>query len=238
MRHRALLVIALALCGWHAASAAAQSAPGEPLKLGPAQLLGDGAGHLDLGAGVYDLIGDHHHYETGTVDAEYRFGQKFYHVGPALGVIGDARGGGLAYAAIYSDIALGPAVLTPLGGLGAWWRGGHNDENLGGTFEFRVSLEAAYRFSGWRPAWPALRPYFQRRYPSGQSRRKRPDADLRLSPELLTELRRPGGQSSDFRKRRMLIVRRPTPSAAMPSMSGHSASRPTPLRNVARMTTR
>lgn len=145
--HPALLVVALALCGLHVASAAAQSAPGEPLQLGPAQLLGDSAGHLDLGAGVYDLIGDGHRDETGTADAEYRFGQKFYYVGPALGVIGDTRGGGMAYAAIYGDIALGPVVLTPLGGVGAWWRGGHHDENLGGTFEFRLSLEAAYRFT-------------------------------------------------------------------------------------------
>jgi lipid A 3-O-deacylase len=148
--HRALavVVLALALSGLRVASSAAQSTSGEPLQLGAAQLLADTASHLDLGAGVYDLIGNSHRNETGTADAEYRFGEKFYYIGPALGVIGDARGGGMAYAAIYGDIALGPVVLTPLGGVGAWWRGGHNDENLGGTFEFRVSLEAAYRFTG------------------------------------------------------------------------------------------
>jgi flavin reductase (DIM6/NTAB) family NADH-FMN oxidoreductase RutF len=46
------------------------------------------------------------------------------------------------------------------------------------------------------------------------------------------------GQSSDFLNRAMLMESSPTPSTAMPNMSGHSASRPTPLRNVARITTR
>ncbi|MGO8917537.1 MAG: acyloxyacyl hydrolase [Stellaceae bacterium] len=149
-RHRlgvcATVSLALALSGLYATPSAAQSAPGEPLQMGPAQVMAGTSGHLDLGAGVYDIIGDHHRDETGAADAEYRFGQKFYYIGPALGVIGDARGGGMAYAAFYSDIALGPVVVTPLAGLGAWWHGAHNDENLGGTFEFRLSLEAAYRW--------------------------------------------------------------------------------------------
>ena len=140
--HRVLPVVSLALMlsGLHGASSGAQSAPGEP-----AQLPAGTASHLDLGAGVYDLMGNAHRNETGTADAEYRFGQKFHSIGPALGVIADARGGGMAYAAFYSDVALGPVILTPLAGLGGWWQGAHNDEKLGGTFQFRLAFEAAYR---------------------------------------------------------------------------------------------
>ena len=49
---------------------------------------------------------------------------------------------------------------------------------------------------------------------------------------------RTGGQSSDLRKRRTLRVSSVNPSAARASICGHSTSRPTPLRNVPRMTTR
>ncbi len=52
----------------------------------------------------------------------------------------------MVYAGIDSDPALGPVIVTPLMGLGAWWHGSHDDENLGGTFQFRLSLAAAYAF--------------------------------------------------------------------------------------------
>jgi len=102
---------------------------------------------LDLGAGVYDLIGNAHRNETAAFDAEMRFGQRWAGIGPAVGTIVDLRGGGMVYVGIDSDLSLGPVVVTPLAGLGAWWRGGHDDENLGGTFEFRLSLAAAYAFA-------------------------------------------------------------------------------------------
>lgn len=132
----------LACLGLLSSPAAAQSAPGDSQAF--VHMIGDTPGHLDLGAGVYDIIGNSHRNETGGADVEYRFGQKFYFIGPAMGVIADARGGGMVYAAIYGDIAAGPLIITPLGGAGAWWHGAHNDENLGGTFEFRLSFEVAY----------------------------------------------------------------------------------------------
>lgn len=101
---------------------------------------------LDLGVGVYDLIGNAHRNETGAVDAELRLGQRWAGIGPAVGTIVDLKGGGMVYVGLDSDLALGPVIVTPLMGLGAWWRGGGNDENLGGTFEFRLSLAAAYAF--------------------------------------------------------------------------------------------
>lgn len=130
-------------------SARAQSAaPDDQLRLGPIGIVTQAPTLLDVGAGVYDLIGNAHRNETGAADAELRLGQRWNGIGPAVGTIADFRGGGMVYAGIASDLALGPVVVTPLAGVGAWWRGGKTDENLGGTFEFRLSLEAAYAFDG------------------------------------------------------------------------------------------
>jgi lipid A 3-O-deacylase len=118
----------------------------DELRLGPLGILTTAPTLLDFGAGVYDLIGNAHRNETGAVDAELRFGARWAGIGPAIGTIVSLRGGGMVYAGIDSDLALGPVIVTPLVGLGAWWHGGHGDENLGGTFQFRLSLAAAYAF--------------------------------------------------------------------------------------------
>ena len=128
-------------------SAHAQSAapPGD-LRLGPIGIMTEAPTLLDLSAGVYDLIGNAHRNQTGAFGGELRFGQRWAGIGPAVGTIVDLRGGGLVYAGIDADLRMGPIVVTPLLGLGAWWRGNNRDENLGGTFEFRMSLQAAYAF--------------------------------------------------------------------------------------------
>ncbi len=148
---RALLVLAslvFAIASVDAGAAFAQATNSDALRLAPIELLTDEPSYLELGAGAYDLVADHNgRHETFAADAEYLFGQKVFFVGPAAGVIADARGGGMVYAGIYSDLALGPVIVTPLWGIGAWWRGGHGDEDLGGTFEFRLSLAAAYQFA-------------------------------------------------------------------------------------------
>ena len=121
-------------------------APSNELRLGPLGIMTQAPTLLDLGAGVYDLIGNAHRNETGAFDAELRLGQRWAGIGPAVGSIVDLRGGGMVYVGVDSDLTLGPIVVTPLMGLGAWWRGCRGDENLGGTFEFRLSLAAAYAF--------------------------------------------------------------------------------------------
>jgi len=103
--------------------------------------------YLELSAGVWDIIGNAHRNEAGAAGAEFRFGRKLFHIGPAAGLLADWHGGGMVYAGFYGDIRLGPIVVTPLAGLGLWWRGGDNDEELGGPFEFRLSLETAYQFA-------------------------------------------------------------------------------------------
>jgi lipid A 3-O-deacylase len=143
----ALAAILFALGIAATGTARAQPAlPDDPLRLGPLGIMTQAPTLLDLGAGVYDLIGNAHRNETGAADAELRLGQRWGGLGPAVGTIIDARGGGMVYVGIDSDITVGPVVVTPLAGLGAWWRGSQHDENLGGSFEFRLSLEAAYAF--------------------------------------------------------------------------------------------
>jgi lipid A 3-O-deacylase len=139
-----LLVAVLAAACFRPAQA--QSAAADQLRLGPIDILTGAPTLLDLGSGVYDIIGNAHRNETGAVDAELRLGRRWWGIGPAVGTIVDLRGGGMAYVGIDSDFALGPVVVTPLAGLGGWWRGSSSDENLGGTFEFRLSLETAYAF--------------------------------------------------------------------------------------------
>ena len=140
---------AVALVGATATAFAQATGDNDSLRLTPAKLALDDPdpSYLEFGAGAYDLIGDHGQHQTFAASAEYHLAEKLFFIGPAVGVIANARGGGMVYAGLYSDIAVGPIVITPLAGLGAWWHGNHVDENLGGTFEFRLSLEAAYEFA-------------------------------------------------------------------------------------------
>jgi lipid A 3-O-deacylase len=140
----ALMVVTWLVPGTSSVLAQAAS---DGLRLQPIALATEEPSYLELSAGVYDILGDHGLHETFGADAEFHFGQKLFFIGPAVGVIADARGGGMVYAGFYSDLALGPVIVTPLAGIGAWWHGSHQDENLGGTFEFRLSLAAAYEFA-------------------------------------------------------------------------------------------
>lgn len=142
----ALAAIA-ALAGAGPPAGAQSATPAEDLHVGPVAILSQVPTLLDLGAGTYDLIGNAHRNETGAAGAELRLGQRWGGVGPAVGTLVDVRGGGMAYVGIDSDFAVGPVIVTPLAGLGAWWHGSRDDERLGGTFEFRLSLAAAYAFA-------------------------------------------------------------------------------------------
>lgn len=142
----AALCSAILATGTCPAALAQSSQASGGLQLGPLGIMTQAPTLLDLGAGVYDLIGNARRNETGAFGGELRLGQRWAGIGPAIGSIVDLRGGGMVYVGIDSDLAVGPIVITPLLGLGAWWQGDRNDENLGGTFEFRVSLAAAYAF--------------------------------------------------------------------------------------------
>ena len=141
---RPALALAL-LCAVGAGGAAAQ--PGSArLQLGSAQLAGDEASYLDLGVGTFGTRPSHVAPDAATARVELRYGKKLFYLGPALGVLGTTKGGVFGYAGVYADLRLGDVVITPLAGVGGYHRGG--GEDLGGTFEFRLSLGAAYEFAG------------------------------------------------------------------------------------------
>src|ERR1700743_476002 len=86
--------------------ARAQSPSSDELRLGPLGIMTRAPTLLDLGAGAYDIIGNAHRNETGAVDAELRLGQRWAGIGPAVGTIVSARGGGMVYVGIDSDVGV------------------------------------------------------------------------------------------------------------------------------------
>jgi lipid A 3-O-deacylase len=140
---RPALAVAL-LCGLGAGAAAAQTSS-TPLQLGSAQVAGDEASYLDLGVGTFGTrVGIRRPTPARAGSGCATAGSSFY-LGPALGLLANTRGGVFGYAGLYADLRLGNVVITPLGGVGGYHRG--DDEHLGGTFEFRLSLAAAYEFA-------------------------------------------------------------------------------------------
>lgn len=132
MRRAAGAITFLALIGCAAPAALAQS------------LRGNEPSYLELGFGAFNAIITHSRHTTPEGQIEFRYGEKLFYIGPAAGVLANTKGGVFGYAGVYSDITFGRFVLTPLAGLGGYRQG--SSENLGGTFEFRLSLEGTYEF--------------------------------------------------------------------------------------------
>jgi len=142
---RAAVVLAsIALISFDGGAALAQS-PSNPAERG-LQLLGDEPSYLDFGVGVFNNQGHNHSPATPEGRVEFRYSEKLFYFGPAAGLLVNTRGGVFGYAGIYTDIAWGRFVLTPLGGFGLYSRG--SGEDLGGTFQFRLSANLAYEFDG------------------------------------------------------------------------------------------
>jgi lipid A 3-O-deacylase len=102
--------------------------------------------YLILGVGAFDLfeenVVDHNRSAAGTV--ELRLGTKLLGIGPALGLLANVDGGVFGYGGLYFDLPFGPIVITPLGAIGGYRQGDSKD--LGGVFQFRASITAAYQF--------------------------------------------------------------------------------------------
>jgi lipid A 3-O-deacylase len=113
--------------------------------IGPIVIHGNEADNLLLGAGVFDLRDERS--PGGTI--EYRFGRKVFVVGLTLGLVANTRGGLYGYAGAYMDLSYKRLYVTPQLAMGGYHEG--NSSNLGGVFQFRQSLDIAYRFhSGHR----------------------------------------------------------------------------------------
>jgi lipid A 3-O-deacylase len=134
----------LASSGAGADAAAAQPTPSD-VELGPVVVHGEEADALMLGLGAFDPFKES---SDGSAAAtlEYRLGRKLFGIGPAIGGMANTDGGLFGYFGLYGDISAGPVHLTPELALGAYHRG--NSKDLGGVFQFRESVELAYRFDG------------------------------------------------------------------------------------------
>jgi hypothetical protein len=101
---------------------------------------GNEADNLLLGAGLFDLGDD----PSGAGTVEYRFGRKVFVVGFALGLMANTDGGLFGYVGVYGDLSYKKFYLTPQLAMGGYGQGSSTD--LGGVFQFRESLDLAYRF--------------------------------------------------------------------------------------------
>jgi hypothetical protein len=109
-------------------------------QLGPIVVHGNEADNLLLGAGVFDLRDDTS--AAGTI--EYRFGRKVFVVGLSLGLLANTDGGLFGYVGAYGDLSYGQIYLTPQLAMGGCEEGSSSE--LGGVFQFRLSMDIAYRF--------------------------------------------------------------------------------------------
>jgi len=109
--------------------------------IGSLELLGSGPHHLDLGFGLANINRPQRLRGAGKI--ELRLGKKIAFVGPAVGLFITNEGFSYGFAGIYADFRYGRFLLTPLLAAGVCHEGDGID--LGGPFEFRESLEIAYR---------------------------------------------------------------------------------------------
>ena len=79
---------------------------------------GDEPSYLDFGVGAFNAVFRHGQPATAEGRIEFRYGEKLFYIGPAVGLLANARGGVFGYGGLYSDIAFGRFILTPLAGLG------------------------------------------------------------------------------------------------------------------------
>ena len=139
MRHLLAAALFCWLAGPHLAGA---EEPGTVAfaQLGPIVVHGNEADNLLLGAGVF-------HIRDGTSAAgtiEYRFGRKVFVAGLSLGLMANVDGGLFGYVGTYGDLSYKRIYFTPQIAMGGYHTGDSSD--LGGVFQFRLSLDIAYRF--------------------------------------------------------------------------------------------
>jgi lipid A 3-O-deacylase len=138
----AVAVFLLPAClSWAAGDGAAYAT------IGSFEVLGNGPHYLDLGFGIADI--NRTDRWTGAGKIEVRVGKKLAFVGPVVGIFLNNDGFSYGYAGIYAEIGYGRFVLTPLLAAGVCHQ--NDGIDLGGTLEFRESLEIAYRIDErWR----------------------------------------------------------------------------------------
>jgi hypothetical protein len=110
-------------------------------QIGSLAIHGNDVDAFMMGLGIFDVADNE---TSAAATLEYRFGRKLLIVGPAIGGMANTDGGMFGYFGIYSDLSMGDVFLTPQLAMGAYREGGSRD--LGGVFQFRQSVDLAYRF--------------------------------------------------------------------------------------------
>jgi lipid A 3-O-deacylase len=105
---------------------------------------------LILNAGVFDLVSHRTQRAEGRV--EYRFGQGLFESDgafrgfkPLLGLMANSAGAVYGYGGFAAPFDWGKWEFTPAAALGGYHQG--NSIDLGGTFEFHLSLGLSYAVS-------------------------------------------------------------------------------------------
>ncbi|MDH3475842.1 MAG: acyloxyacyl hydrolase [Rhodospirillales bacterium] len=111
---------------------------------GDLEAFGPGPDVITLGVGAFD--GAKTDPISAEFRAEFRSGRKLTLLGPLAGVLATTDGGVSGYGGLYMDLEIGRVAITPAGGAGAYRKGSGKD--LGGTFQFHLGLDVAYRFDG------------------------------------------------------------------------------------------
>ena len=109
------------------------------------ELLGKAPNYVDLGVGVFDVFkrdSDSKRSASGRVDL--RIGEKLYGFGPFIGLMVNTDGGVNGYGGLYVDLAIGDVIVTPIAALSGYAE--NNSSDLGGVFQFRIGVGAAYEF--------------------------------------------------------------------------------------------
>lgn len=142
MRHLFALALLILLSATPGAARADEPGTTAIARLGPIAIHGNETDNLLLGVGAFDLRDERS--PSGTI--EYRFGRKVFVVGPSLGLVVNTRGGLYGYVGAYGDLSYRRFYFTPQLAMGGYHEGGSSD--LGGVFQFRMSLDFAFRFDG------------------------------------------------------------------------------------------
>lgn len=138
------VIAAIAALALTAGSATADDA-GVVRRFGDVDVLGRTPHYADVGIGAFDIlkrVSTSRRSLAGQI--ELRIGEKLYGIGPAIGVMANTDGGVFGYVSAYSDVKYREFLFTPFAGIGGYSGGKSSD--LGGTFQFRLGIGAAYQF--------------------------------------------------------------------------------------------
>jgi lipid A 3-O-deacylase len=142
MQRSLIVIVAVLACTGGAATA---DDAGVVRRFGHVDVLGRTPHYADVGIGIFDIVKRVSTSRRSVAgEIELRIGEKIYGIGPAIGLMANTDGGVFGYALAYSDLKYRDFVFTPFAGLGGYSRGDSSD--LGGVFQFRSGLGAAYQF--------------------------------------------------------------------------------------------